>query len=105
MPGAFEPAARRGGQGAPRRGAGPLTLGIRAEDVDRRRSGEAGARVHHVENHGVELVVTLKAGETLLKATVPAATQVALDETVPFALNQARVHGFDPASGANTAAG
>ena len=103
VPGAFS--LPLGEEGRARLGRpGPLTLGIRAEDVIVGQ-GEAGARIHHVENHGVELVVTLKAGETLLKATMPAATKVALDETVPFALNQARVHGFDPASGANTAAG
>ncbi len=84
--------------------AGPMTLGIRAEDVVVGQ-GEAGARVHHVENHGVELVVTLKAGETLLKATVPAVTRIAVNETVPFALNQAHIHGFDRGSGANLVVG
>ena len=45
---------------------GPVTVGVRAEDIAI-GSGEGRARVHHVENHGVELVVTLRAGETLLQ--------------------------------------
>ena len=94
-----------GAEGRARLGGrlGPMTLGVRAEDVIVGR-GEAGARVHHVENHGVELVVTLKAGETMLKATVPAVTRIALDETVPFGIDQTRLHGFDRTSGANLAA-
>ena len=35
---------------------------------------------------------------------MPAVTRIALDETVPFGLDQARLHGFDRASGANLAA-
>ena len=34
---------------------------------------------------------------------MPAVTRIAIDETVPFALNQARLHGFDPATGRNLA--
>ena len=58
--------SRRGGRGCARE-AGPVVLGVRSEDV-LVGAGEATARVHHVENHGVELVVTLRAGETLFKA-------------------------------------
>jgi multiple sugar transport system ATP-binding protein len=101
VPGAFElPLAPEGRARLGR--AGPVTLGVRAEDVVIGQ-GEGGARVHHVENHGVELVVTLKAGDTLMKASVPAVTRVAIDETVPFSVNQAKLHGFDRASGANLA--
>ena len=61
--------------------------------------------MHHVENHGVELVVTLRAGETLLKATAPAVAKLGIDEEVPFALDQARLHGFDATTGLNLARG
>jgi multiple sugar transport system ATP-binding protein len=104
VPGAFELPLEAAGRARLGREAGPVVLGVRAEDV-RLGTGDATARVHHVENHGVELVVTLRAGETLFKASVPAVTRVAVDETVPFALNQARLHGFDAASGRNLAAG
>jgi multiple sugar transport system ATP-binding protein len=83
------------------RDAGPLTVGVRAEDVLIGAGGDASAQVHHVENHGVELVVTLRAGERLFKATVPAVTRLRVDEIVPFTLNQERLHGFDPATGVN----
>ena len=67
-------AARRA-EGRARLGAGrgPVTAG-RPRRGHRRSAPRAArrARVHHVENHGVEQVVTLRAGERLFKATVPA---------------------------------
>ena len=78
---------------------GTFTLGIRAEDVEITAGGDAAARVHHVENHGVEKIVTLRAGDSLIKATAPAITTLKLDEEVQFSLNQARLHGFDAGSG------
>jgi multiple sugar transport system ATP-binding protein len=101
VPGAFELPLAPEGQvrlGQP----GPMVLGVRSEDV-MVGTGEGRAQVHHLENHGVELVVTLKAGETLIKATVPAVTRLGIDETVPFGLNQAKLHGFDSGSGMNRA--
>ncbi|HRO13254.1 TOBE domain-containing protein, partial [Amaricoccus sp.] len=81
-----------------------LTLGVRAEDIAIGR-GEGRARVHHVENHGVEQVVTLRTGETLFKATAPAVARLGIDEEVPFAIDESRLHGFDPASGRSLARG
>ena len=54
---------RRAGRGCGR-DAGPVTVGhpLRGHR-GRRAGGDATARVHHVENHGVELVVTLRAGD------------------------------------------
>ena len=67
--------------------------------------GIADARVHHVENHGVEKIVTLRAGGSLFKATMPAISQVKIEDPVRFALNQDKLHGFDPQSGLNRAGG
>jgi multiple sugar transport system ATP-binding protein len=103
IPGAFEVPLRPEGRARLRRDGGPLTVGVRSEDVRVGAGGDASAQVHHVENHGVELVVTLRAGETLLKASVPAITRLRIDETVSFSLNQARLHGFDAATGVNLA--
>jgi multiple sugar transport system ATP-binding protein len=101
VPGAFE--LPLGEAGRARLGQpGPMVLGVRSEDV-MVGTGEGRARVHHLENHGVELVVTLKTGETLIKATVPAVTRLGIDETVAFGLNQAKLHGFDKGSGLNRA--
>jgi multiple sugar transport system ATP-binding protein len=82
-------------------GDGPITIGVRSEDVIVGNNGVADARVHHIENHGVEKIVTLRAGNALFKATVPAVASLKIEEPVRFALNQERLHGFDPASGAN----
>ena len=84
-------------------GDGPITIGVRSEDVVVGSNGVADARVHHIENHGVEKIVTLRAGKALFKATVPAVANLKIEEPVRFALNQERLHGFDPASGANRA--
>ena len=84
-------------------GEGPITIGIRSEDVVVGSGGAAEARVHHIENHGVEKIVTLRAGSALFKATMPAVAQLKVEDAVRFALNQERLHGFDPSSGANRA--
>ena len=102
VPGAFELPLEPAGRARLGQRDGPMVLGVRSEDV-LLGSGEGRAQVHHVENHGVELVVTLRTGDTLFKATVPAVTRPTIDETVPFALNQERLHGFDAATGLNLA--
>ena len=57
------------------------------------------ARVHDVENHGVEKILTLRVGETTLRATVPASTEVAIEQPVRFAWNPDKVVLFDKGSG------
>ena len=56
-----------------------------------------------MENHGVELVVTLRAGDKLFKATAPAVAKLRIDEEVPFALDEGKLYGFDRATGLNRA--
>jgi multiple sugar transport system ATP-binding protein len=104
VPGGFAVPLAEAGRARLRRDAGPLTVGVRAEDIVV-GSGEGRALVHHVENHGVELVVTLRAGEKLLKATAPAVARLGIDDEVPFALDQAKLHGFDATTGLNLARG
>ena len=77
----------------------PIIFGIRPEDLYLETGAPVEARVHDVENHGVEKIVTLDAGDTMLRATVPARTSVAIDEAVRFAWNQDKVILFDRASG------
>ena len=57
------------------------------------------AQVYAVENHGVEKIVTLKAGDLLLRATVPARTELSVDRGSTFGFNQVKLKFFDPASG------
>ena len=65
LPGALDLPLAAAGRARLGRDAGPLTLGIRSEDVLVGAGGAATAAVHHIENHGVELVVTLRAGDSL----------------------------------------
>ena len=75
-----------------------LTFGIRPEDVVLESGAPAEARVHDVENHGVEKIVTLQAGEKLIHATVPARLELKLDEQVRFNWNPEKVVLFDGVS-------
>ncbi|MBZ9896996.1 MULTISPECIES: ABC transporter ATP-binding protein [unclassified Mesorhizobium] len=77
----------------------PLVFGIRPEDVYLESGAPVEARVHDVENHGVEKILTLRVGETTLRATVPARTDVAIEQPVRFAWNPDKVVLFDKGSG------
>lgn len=77
----------------------PLTFGIRPEDLFLESGAPVEARVHDVENHGVEKILTLRTGENLLQATVPAWTDVAIEEPVRFSWNPEKVVLFDGGSG------
>lgn len=77
----------------------PLTFGIRPEDLLLESGAPAEARVHDVENHGVEKIVILRAGEKLIHATVPAKVELKLDEQVRFNWNPEKVVLFDGGSG------
>ncbi len=83
-------------------GAGAeVTLGIRSEDIRVGPDEAIEARVHDVENHGVEKIVTLRAGDQLIKATVPAATEVGVETPARFTFDPAKLHCFDRRSGLN----
>ncbi len=77
----------------------PLTFGIRPEDVYLEPGAPVEARVHDVENHGVEKILTLRVGDAILRATVPAQTSVAIEDAVRFAWNEKKVVLFDQGTG------
>ncbi|KQV70399.1 ABC transporter ATP-binding protein [Rhizobium sp. Root1220] len=79
--------------------ARPLTFGIRPEDLVLEGGAPGEARVHDIENHGVEKIVTLRAGEKLLQATVPAQTKIKIEDVVRFSWNPEKVVLFDGESG------
>src|SRR5262245_25611613 len=89
--------------GAGGRGSGAVTLGVRSEDVEVGATGAVEAKVHHVEDHGVEKIVTLRVDEHLLRATVPATLPVSIEGTVRFGVNRSKVHCFAGDSGMNLA--
>ncbi|GLS28579.1 multiple sugar transport system ATP-binding protein [Mesorhizobium albiziae] len=76
-----------------------LTFGIRPEDVFLQAGAPVEARVHDVENHGVEKILTLRVGDATLRATVPAQTSVAIEDAVRFAWNENKVVLFDKSTG------
>jgi multiple sugar transport system ATP-binding protein len=79
----------------------PLTFGVRPEDIRIDPQATARGRVHDVENHGVEKIVSLKTGDATLRLTVPALQHVALDDTVSFSWNPQKVILFDRGTGNN----
>jgi len=76
-----------------------LTFGIRPEDLVVESGAPVEAKVHDIENHGVEKILTLRVGDATLRATVPAQTNLALEEAVRFSWNPAKVVLFDQKSG------
>jgi multiple sugar transport system ATP-binding protein len=76
-----------------------LTFGIRPEDIVVESGAPVEARVHDVENHGVEKILTLRVGDTMLHATVPAQTSLKADETVALSWNPEKVVLFDQHTG------
>lgn len=94
-PGAFELPIAGAGQ------EGRYTFGIRPEDVKVEQGAPVAARVHDIENHGIEKVVTLRVGETLVRANVPARVAISLEDEVRFGWNAEKVMLFDAESGRN----
>ncbi len=80
---------------------GPVTVGIRSEDIRVGPDESTDAIVHDVENHGVEKIVTLRVDDTLFRATVPAKIGVDIDSNVKFSWNADKLHCFDRNSGVN----
>ena len=66
-------------------------------DVDRLN----GLYTQTLENHGVEKILTLRVGDEMLRATVPAQTKVAIEDEVRLAWNPEKLVYFDQASGLN----
>ena len=77
----------------------PLTFGIRPEDLVLESGAPGEAVVHDIENHGVEKIVTLRAGDSLLHATVPARLALNVEDAVRFNWNPEKVVLFDGGSG------
>ncbi|MFU0506953.1 ABC transporter ATP-binding protein [Pseudaminobacter sp. NGMCC 1.201702] len=77
----------------------PLVFGIRPEDLHLESGALVEAKVHDVENHGVEKILTLRVGDTVLRATVSARTEVALEDSVRLGWDPRKVILFDRASG------
>jgi multiple sugar transport system ATP-binding protein len=87
--------------GGVKAGEGSYTFGVRPEDVLVETGAPVEAKVHDIENHGIEKILTLRVGETLLRATVPARVNVTVEDSVRFGLRTDKVMMFDKATGVN----
>jgi multiple sugar transport system ATP-binding protein len=85
------------------KGEGAYTFGIRPEDVSVESGGPVEAKVHDIENHGIEKILTLRIGDHLVRAAVPARVNVAVEDAVRFGWNADKVMVFDANTGQNTA--
>lgn len=90
-----------GAAGSPPGDGRPLTFGIRPEDLVLEEGAPVAAVVHDVEDHGVQKIVTLRVGDSLLHATAPARTDLRMEQAVRFGWNPAKVALFDQATGVN----
>jgi multiple sugar transport system ATP-binding protein len=86
--------------GAPA-GEGAMTFGIRPEDIELSSGAPVEARIHDIENHGIEKIVTLRVGSDLLRAAVPARVDVKVEDAVRFGWNPDKVMLFDARTGLN----
>jgi multiple sugar transport system ATP-binding protein len=84
-------------------GEGSYTFGVRPEDVRVEPGAPVEARVHDIENHGIEKVLTLRVGDQLVRAAVPAKVNVAVEDAVRFGWNAEKVIFFDATTGVNLA--
>ena len=98
-PNSFElPLDGRGGEGT------SYIFGIRPEDVELVGGAPVEAKVHDIENHGIEKILTLRAGSHFVRAAIPARVDVAVEETIRFGWKPEKAMMFDAASGRNLAA-
>ncbi len=96
LPKAFELPVNGGAKGE-----GAYTFGIRPEDVEVVPGAPVEARVHDIENHGIEKILTLRIGDTLVRASVPAKVNVAVEDSVRFGWKADKVMFFDAQTGMN----
>ena len=87
--------------GGPSAREGAYTFGIRPEDVRVESGAPVEGRVHDIENHGIEKIVTLRVGENFVRASVPARVDVALEDALRFGWNPEKVMLFDAQTGVN----
>ena len=86
--------------GAPA-GEGAITFGIRPEDIEVASGAPVEAKIHDIENHGIEKIVTLRVGNDLLRAAVPARVEVKVEDAVRFGWKPDKVMLFDARTGMN----
>jgi len=88
--------------------AGPrakVRIGARPEHVRLVSSGGVEGTVYGVENHGVEMVVTISVADHFFRATMPPTNPLALNQRVRIAFTDDKLHFFDAQTTENLAVG
>ena len=76
-----------------------VRVGVRPEDVKLVAEGGIRGTIYGVEHHGVEIIAIIRAGAHMLRATIPADSNVTINQLVQFSFTQDRLHFFDPLTG------
>jgi multiple sugar transport system ATP-binding protein len=71
-----------------------LTLGVRAENIRIGPGEPYCGRVHDIENHGVEKIITIKQADVALRATTNANISLRIDEPLRFGWEPGHMHVF-----------
>jgi multiple sugar transport system ATP-binding protein len=82
-------------------GEGEYTFGVRPEDIKVESGAPVEAKVHDIENHGIEKILTLRVADHLVRAGVPGRVNVAVEDTIRFGWNPGKVILFDAKTGLN----
>jgi len=81
---------------------------VRPEDVRLVGAGAPGAAaaggamsgtIYGAEHHGVEIIAIIRVGDHMLRATIPADSNVTVNQAVQISFAQDKLHFFDPLSG------
>jgi len=76
-----------------------VRVGVRPEDVKLVAEGGIGGTIYGAEHHGVEIIAIIQVGSHMLRATIPADSNVTVNQPVQFSFTQDRLHFFDPHTG------
>jgi multiple sugar transport system ATP-binding protein len=96
---ALEPATRARLNTLPVASDRRVRVGVRPEDVRLIAEGGMAGTIYGAEHHGVEIIAIIQAGSQMLRATIPADSNVAVNQPVQFSFAQDKLHFFDPLTG------
>jgi len=95
----LEPATRARLNALPLPNDRRVRIGVRPEDVKLVAAGGITGTIYGAEHHGVEIIAIIQAGDHKLRATIPADSNVAVNQVVQFSFTQHKLHFFNPLTG------
>src|SRR4249920_2199428 len=76
-----------------------VRIGVRPEDVKLIDEGGMAGTIYGTEHHGVEIIAIIQAGSQMLRATIPADSNVVINQPVQLSFAQDKLPFFDPLAG------